>query len=71
MGSGWMSGPQTYLTLPGQEVRIGPAPVEGDQEVGAAVPVLYGELRIAHLVAGRLCRPTVSGVPIIAGPDTG
>lgn len=44
------------LTLPGQEVRIGPAPVEGDQEVGAAVPVLYGELRIAHLVAGRLPR---------------
>ena len=45
----------TYLTLPGQVVRVGPAPVEGDQEVGAVVPVCHGELRIAHLLAGRLC----------------
>lgn len=44
----------TYLALPGQVVCLEAAPVEGDQEVRAAVSVCQRELRIAHLLAGRL-----------------
>ena len=43
-----------YLTLPRQKVGIHATPVERDQQVGAAVAVGHGELRGAHLLAGRL-----------------
>lgn len=56
--TGLVIGTSTYLALPRQEVSVGPAPVEGNQEVGAVVPVCHGKLGVAHLLAGRLCRPT-------------
>lgn len=44
----------TYLALPWQVVRVLPASVEGDQEVGAVVSVCQREHGITHLLAGRL-----------------
>jgi hypothetical protein len=45
----------SYLALPRQVVRLVPAPIQRDQEVGAAVTVGKRELGVAHLLAGRLC----------------
>lgn len=60
-------GCHSYLTLPRQVVCLVPTPVEGDQKVGAAVSVCHGELRIAHLLAGRsCCRPSALAALSIA-----
>ena len=45
----------SYLALPRQIVRLKATAVEGNQQVGAAVSILKGELRSAHLLAGRSC----------------
>lgn len=56
----WTTQLTTYFALPRQKVGIRATPVERDQQVGAAVAVGHGELRSAHLLAGRRCCEKVS-----------
>ena len=44
----------THLALPREIVRVDAAPVQRDQQVGATIAVGYGELGLAHLLAGGL-----------------
>jgi hypothetical protein len=54
----------SYLALPRHVECLEATPIEGNQQVGAAVSVLHGELRIAHLLAGRPCCPLAGPVPM-------
>lgn len=59
----------THAALPRQVVGLGAAPVEGDQEVGAAVAVGNGQLGLAHLLARGLCEGA-SGLALGPGRES-
>jgi hypothetical protein len=54
-----------YLALPREVVRLVATPVEGDQEVGAAVAVCHGQLGRRHFLARRFCELSLE--KLIAG----
>jgi hypothetical protein len=54
----------SYLALPRHVEGLEATPIEGNQQVGAAVSVLHGELRIAHLLAGRPYCPLAGAIPM-------